>query len=154
MQVLFEWDFQKNKELLEIIDRNIAAFEKEKVDREYIDETVIDVSKHVKQLDKKIQEAARQWPLEQISVLDKTILRLATYELLNTETIPPKVAINEAVELAKTFGGEHSSSFINGVLGTLYRSSSRYVKDDKENEREIKKRWEKLHKKIKKSQPA
>lgn len=152
MQTLFEWDFQKNKELLQIIDRNIGAFKKERVDREYIDRAVVGVVKNAKEIDKKIQKAAKQWPLPQIPVLDKTILRLATYELLYGNDIPPKVAINEAVELGKTFGSKNTSSFINGVLGTLYRSSSRYVVDDKELEREAKKRWEKIHQKLKKSQ--
>ena len=152
MQSLFEWDFQKNKEFLQIIDRNIKNFEKEKVDREYVDKIVIGVIKNFKKIDQNIQDAAKQWPLGQIPVLDKTILRLATFELLYTDDIPPKVAINEAVELGKTFGSKNTSAFINGVLGTLYRKSERYVVDDKEHKREAKKRWEKLHQKIKTSQ--
>lgn len=81
-------------------------------------------------MDEKIQKAAPEWPLDQISVMDKTLLRLATYELLFMEEIPPKVAINEAVELGKTFGSESTSSFVNGVLGTLYRECDRYIPEE------------------------
>lgn len=148
MQSLHEWDFQKEKDINEIIERNIKAFEKEEVDKEYIYKVVKGVIEKADELDKKIQEAATEWPLDQIPTLDKTLLRLSTYELLYMEEIPPKVAINEAVELGKTFGSENTSKFVNGVLGTLYRQSDRYV----EEEDEIKKRWEALLSKIKESQ--
>jgi N utilization substance protein B len=73
------------------------------------------------ELDKVVDESAPEWPVDQISLIDKTILRIAIYELFNLKDVPPKVAINEAVELSKEFGGESSSKFVNGVLGTVYK---------------------------------
>jgi len=104
------------------------------IDVEYLNRVVEGTMKNLKLIDSLIEQAAPEWPLEQISVIDKSILRLASYELLKDKDIPPKVAINEAVEIAKTFGGENSSKFINGVLGTLYRQSDRYVEETEEAE--------------------
>ncbi len=72
-------------------------------------------------LDEKLQPLASDWPLEQIARIDHILLRMGAYELMNHPDVPPKVVINEAVELAKAFGGENSSKFINGVLGTLLK---------------------------------
>lgn len=83
-------------------------------------ETVLKILARKETLDKKIQEAAPEWPLDKLNKIDLAILRLAVYELDNEDT-PPKVVIDEAVELAKEFGSESSSSFINGVLGTIYK---------------------------------
>jgi N utilization substance protein B len=77
-----------------------------------------------------IAPAAPEWPVEQIAKIDKIILRIGVYELMIKRDVPPKVAINEAVELAKTFGGENSSKFINGVLGTIYRNSEFYEPEE------------------------
>ncbi len=130
MQTLYEWDFRPkaNVEIIKI--RNIENYNEE-IDSVYIDEAIKGTSRHLKEIDERIVKAAPEWPLEQIAGIDKTILRIAIYEILFSDDIPPKVAINEAVELAKTFGGENSSKFINGVLGTVYRQSSRY--DPKED---------------------
>jgi len=138
MQTLYELDFRPKSDLDAIKQRNIDNYEEE-ADLEFIDNTISGVIKKQKEIDSKIAEAAPEWPLEQISLIDKTILRIAIFELLYTENIPPKVAINEAVELGKTFGGQNSSKFINGVLGTVYRKSARYNPEDdqhakKENE--------------------
>ena len=122
MQSLYEWDFRPQVLIVEIAKRNIAQFDAE-TDEEYISRTIKGVVKHLPEIDPLIQEAAPEWPIEQIAVTDKTILRLATYELLIEREVPPKVVINEAVELAKAFGSDNSSKFINGVLGTLYRNS-------------------------------
>ena len=100
------------------------------VDIEYLDRVIKGTAAAVEEIDGLIEKAAPEWPLDRISVIDKSILRLAGYELLKDQDIPPKVAINEAVEIAKTFGGENSSKFINGVLGTLYRQSDRYTEED------------------------
>lgn len=129
MQTLYEWDFRPEAHLEEIKIRNIENYN-EDADHAFIDQTIIGVVKKVKDIDKLIIEAAPEWPLEQISAIDKTILRIAIYEILYSEDVPPKVAINEAVELGKTFGGENSSKFINGVLGTVYRNSPKYNSDD------------------------
>ena len=129
MQTLYEWDFRPKSDLAEIKQRNIDNYQ-EDADSDFIDLTIKGVIENQKQIDAKIVEAAPEWPLEQISAIDKTILRIAIYELLNSNDIPPKVAINEAVELGKTFGGQNSSKFINGVLGTVYRNSPNYNPSD------------------------
>ncbi|AKM82753.1 TPA: transcription antitermination factor NusB [Candidatus Berkelbacteria bacterium] len=136
MQSLYEWDFRPDAALEEIKQRNIENYN-EDADKEFIDNTISGVIKNIEQEDKLITEAAPEWPLEQISAIDKTILRIAIFEILFSEDIPPKVAINEAVELGKTFGGENSSKFINGVLGTVYRKSPKY--DPTQDEKELKK---------------
>ncbi|OGD61069.1 transcription antitermination factor NusB [Candidatus Berkelbacteria bacterium RIFCSPLOWO2_01_FULL_50_28] len=133
MQSLYEWDFHQEKPILEISERVMGPVEKD-IDVEYLNRVVEGTMKNLKLIDSLIEQAAPEWPLEQISVIDKSILRLASYELLKDKDIPPKVAINEAVEIAKTFGGENSSKFINGVLGTLYRQSDRYVEETEEAE--------------------
>jgi len=130
MQTLYEWDFRPKSDMAEIKKRNIDNYQ-EDADQEYIDLTIKGVQKKQKEIDKQIAQAAPEWPLEQIASIDKTILRISIYEILYSNDVPPKVAINEAVELGKTFGGQNSSKFINGVLGTVYRSSSKYdPKDD------------------------
>jgi len=128
MQSLYEWDFHPNADIMEITHRVMKPVEKD-VDVEYLDRVVKGTAKSMKEIDELITKAAPEWPIDQISVIDKSILRLSGYELLKDKDIPPKVAINEAVEIAKTFGGENSSKFINGVLGTLYRNSDRYVEE-------------------------
>lgn len=137
MQSLYEWDFHHDTPIWEIAERVVKPVEKD-VDMEYLKRTVEGTADFIAQIDQLVADAAPEWPLDQISVIDKSILRVAGYELLKSDEIPPKVAINEAVELAKTFGGENSSKFINGVLGTLYRNSDRFTpeedqpKDDKQ----------------------
>ncbi|MEK7535319.1 MAG: transcription antitermination factor NusB [Patescibacteria group bacterium] len=129
MQSLYEWNFHPDGDVLEIAHRVMKPVEKD-VDIEYLDRVIKGTAAAVEEIDALIEKAAPEWPLDQISVIDKSILRLAGYELLKDQDIPPKVAINEAVEIAKTFGGENSSKFINGVLGTLYRQSDRYTEED------------------------
>lgn len=129
MQTLYEWDFRPSADLDEIKQRNIDNYE-EDADTDFIDQTIKGVIDNVKEADELIVKAAPEWPLEQISTVDKTILRIAVYEILHSEEVPPKVAINEAVELGKTFGSENSSKFINGVLGTIYRGSAKYNPED------------------------
>ncbi len=125
MQTLYEWDFRPNSKIDEIKQRNIANYDEEG-DDSYIESAINGVIDHQKEIDDEIIKAAPEWPIEQISAIDKTILRIAIWEILESGDVPPKVAINEAVELGKTFGGENSSKFINGVLGTVYRHSDRY----------------------------
>lgn len=132
MQSLYEWDFRPESDMTEIKLRNIENYH-EDVDTSFIDQVIAGVKEKQKEIDEKIVVSAPEWPLEQISTIDKTILRMAIYELLFSEDAPPKVIINEAVELGKTFGGENSSKFINGVLGTIYRKSEKY--DPKEDEK-------------------
>jgi N utilization substance protein B len=118
MQTLYEYDFRVGADLDEIESRNIREYE-DKIDDSYVRNLVNGTLKEIKKLDKIIEDSAPEWPIEQISTIDKTILRLAAYELNNEHETPPKVVINEAIELAKQFGGDNSSKFINGVLGTI-----------------------------------
>ena len=126
MQSLFEWDFhQKDPERLPlIIERNKHEFGPG-LDEEYgfIDRLVNGAVDNREHIDAIIEKAAPEWPIDQITSVDRAVLRLGLYELLfgSREEVPPKVAINEAIELAKSFGGESSGRFVNGVLGTVYR---------------------------------
>lgn len=125
MQSLFEWDF-KNKEenLQEIVNRNIEQSGQNEKDKEFVHQLVDGVLANLKKIDEIIVKNAPEWPLDQISLVDRNVLRLGVYELMFLKEVPPKVAINEAVELAKSFGGESSGKFLNGVLGTLFKSVS------------------------------
>lgn len=131
MQTLYEWDFRPKAEIDSIKQRNIDNY-KEDADKGFINSTINNVMENIKEIDGYIIKSAPEWPIEQISSIDKTILRVAISEILYSDDVPPKVAINEAVELGKTFGGQNSSKFINGVLGTVYRQSPRYNPEDDE----------------------
>lgn len=131
MQTLYEYDFRPEVDLDSIKQRNIENY-KEVSDNNFIDTSIDLILNSLEEIDAQIAKAAPEWPLDQISLIDKTILRIAIAEILYTEDIPPKVAINEAVELGKTFGGQNSSKFINGVLGTVYRHSPRYNPEEDE----------------------
>jgi len=123
MQSLFEWDFHsKKEELKKIIENNIQQFGGNLDDTAFIFKLSEGVAAHLEEIDKIIAEHATEWPVDQITLVDRNVLRLGIYELLFLREVPPKVAINEAVELAKTFGGESSGKFLNGVLGTLYKT--------------------------------
>ncbi len=134
MQSLYEWDFRGRKEemLSEVVERNIQEFAAGVEDTTFVRDLVNGVIEHITELDKIIEKAAPQWPLEQIAIVDRNVLRLGLYELLfgKRDEVPPKVAINEAIELAKSFGGESSGKFVNGVLGTVYREIGEPGKDD------------------------
>lgn len=133
MQSLYEWDFNSSKEDLEAITkRNIQNFAPGLDDVGFIYNLVNGVKTHQKDIDAVIEKTAPEWPIDQITVIDRNILRLGIYELEYAKEVPPKVAINEAVELGKTFGGESSGKFINGVLGTLYRQMEEAGKIEKE----------------------
>ena len=134
MQSLFEWDFQgkHDDKAREILHRNIAEFApgmEESIFSEHLMEGTL---KERPTIDKLIEKCAPEWPLEQVTVVDRNILRLGIYELMfgNYDEVPPKVAINEAIELAKTFGSDSSPRFVNGVLGTIYREMEEPMKDD------------------------
>lgn len=129
MQAIYEWNFRQDVNLDELVERSILEFSND-VDSKYIRDLISGVTKNVESIDKEIETCAPEWPIEQISLIDKSILEIAIYELIHSKDIPPKVAINEAVELAKQFGSSNSSKFINGVLGSVY---DRHVKDKKEN---------------------
>jgi len=125
VQSLFETDFNKKseKEALDILRRNTEEFAPGMGDFLFTDNLMKNVLKKSTDLDKIITKAAPDWPLEKISIVDRNILRVGLYELIfaDHKEVPPKVAINEAIELAKTYGGETSSKFVNGVLGAVYK---------------------------------
>jgi len=124
MQSLYEWDFcGKEKDLRKIVEKNIKEFGPGLEDESFIWQLITGIVKKLKQIDEIIEKAAPEWPIEQITIIDRNVLRIGLYELLyaKKEEVPPKVAINEAIELAKSFSGESSGKFINGVLGTVYK---------------------------------
>jgi len=125
MQSLYEWDFySRNKEPIDkIVERNIKDFGPGLEDVDFVWSLTKGVIEHLPQIDKIIEKAAPEWPILQIPLVDRNVLRIGLYELLYSDKseVPPKVAINEAIELAKSFGGESSGKFINGVLGTIYK---------------------------------
>ncbi len=124
MQSLYEWDFSgKKTDLEKIMERNVKEFGPGLEDQSFVWQLVTGVLKHLLTLDKIIEKAAPEWPINQITIVDRNVLRLGLFELLyeKKEEVPPKVAINEAIELAKSFGGESSGKFINGVLGTIFK---------------------------------
>ena len=123
MQALFEWDFREQPVdvLPLIIDRDLKEFGPGLDETEFAKKIIEDVQKNIDAIDELIVKYAPQWPIEQITVIDRNILRIGIYELKFNNAIPPKVAINEAIELAKNFGGPASGRFINGVLGAIYK---------------------------------
>lgn len=134
MQTLYEHDFRggdnEGLELTPVLQRNLDEFRSSIDDTNFVEDVVEGVHSSQAQIDGIIGPAAPEWPVEQIAKIDKIILRIGVYELMIKRDVPPKVAINEAVELAKTFGGENSSKFINGVLGTIYRNSEFYEPEE------------------------
>ncbi|MCK4859213.1 MAG: transcription antitermination factor NusB [Candidatus Omnitrophica bacterium] len=134
MQSLYEWDFRKRSQsgLKKIIERNIEALAPDAEDVDFIYNLAEGILKYQTKIDKIIEKAAPEWPIEQITIVDRNVLRIGLYELLfgDRKEVPPKVAINEAIELAKSYGGESSGKFINGVLGTIYREIGEPGKDD------------------------
>lgn len=142
MQSLFEWDFNgSNKDsVLGIVDKNIKELAIGIEETDLVLNLVEGVLKNQTDIDELIEQCAPEWPLSQITIVDRNILRIGIYELLygNYENVPPKVAINEAIELAKTFGGPNSAKFVNGVLGTIYREMGEPLKDDDKKKKEAK----------------
>ncbi len=128
LQSLYEFEFRTQAEdtsvkIDDILARNLERYKDEIDDTAFVNDLARGVLDNQADLDDKIRPLAPEWPLEQIARIDRNILRLGLYELLNRgEQVPPKVAINEAVELAKAFGSDNSSKFINGVLGTAFRT--------------------------------
>lgn len=124
LQSLYEWDFYgAAHDLKSIVERNMLEFAPGIDEPEFIWKMVNGVIEHKEEIDNIITTAAPEWPLPQISVVDRNVLRIGIYELLyaDAKEVPPKVAINESIELAKNFGGPNSGKFINGVLGAIYR---------------------------------
>ncbi len=122
LQSLYEWDFHGgNRDANELLQRNIAEFAPDLEEKEFAQQIVTGVVENQAHIDGLITKFAPDWPLAKITTVDRNVLRIGTFELTYTHEIPSKVAINEAIELAKTFGGESSGKFVNGVLGAVYR---------------------------------
>ncbi len=124
LQSLFEWDFYNGKqEIAPMLEHNIQEFAEKFSDEdvEFTTNLIAGVMNGIDDVNALIRKYAPDWPLEQITNVDRNVLRIGIYELKSDKDIPPKVAINEAIELAKTFGGESSGKFVNGVLGSIYR---------------------------------
>lgn len=123
MQSLYEKDFHGGKveDMNEVVERNLEEFAPGLDDKGFVKELVDGVLKHQKDIDATITKYAPAWPLPQITIVDRNILRIGVFELKHSDTVPSKVAINEAIELAKTYGGESSGKFVNGVLGAIFK---------------------------------
>jgi transcription antitermination protein NusB len=136
LQTLYEEEFRqecndKTLNLKEVMERNISRYKDMVDDREFIVELVNGIHAKGAELDELLQPIAPDWPIAQIARMDRIVLRIGAYELIHGKAVPPKVVINEAVELAKGFGGENSSKFINGVLGTLLRKQEEKTAEPK-----------------------
>lgn len=127
LQSLYEYEFRNKAgdaaaEIDTIIAKNIEPYSKALGDTEFVYNLTHGVAKYSKELDEALRPLAPEWPIESIAAIDRNVLRIGLYELTRaSDSVPPKVAINEAVELAKAFGSENSSKFVNGVLGTAFR---------------------------------
>jgi len=143
LQTLFAWDFngRKDGDIERLIADNFANFAPNFDDGGFVKDLVLGVRDNVKIIDQHIVKYATEWPLDQITTIDRNILRLGIYELLYTP-IPPRVAINEAIEVAKSFGGDASGKFINGVLGALYNDEPAIQARDNKEEVEAAKKVE------------
>ena len=126
MQSLYQWDFRGRDmaELQRSLERNLQEFAPEFDDVPFVENTVNGILTHLDEVDALIAKYAPQWPIEQITLVDRNVLRIGVYELKFNPDIPARVSINEAIELAKTFGGESSGKFVNGVLGAIYRDAT------------------------------
>ncbi|MFH0779452.1 MAG: transcription antitermination factor NusB [Parcubacteria group bacterium] len=139
LQSLFEWDFrgQDPKQIDEIINYNFKSFAPEYPDHSFTEKIVKEVVEKINDIDKYIEDYAPEWPIDQITNIDRNILRIGIYELIFDRDIPAKVAINESIELAKIYGGESSGKFVNGVLGSIYKKIGPMEKsEDKEGKKQ------------------
>lgn len=125
MQTLYEWDFRKlkNDAVAALMQENVRNLAPGLDEVEFVDKTVDGVLEHKDAIDALITKYAPEWPLDQITGVDRNILRIGIFELIHSKDIPAKVAINEAIELAKAFGGDASGRFVNGVLGSIFRET-------------------------------
>lgn len=126
LQSLYNWDFNQRKDNLEkILEETKKEFAPNFDDKNFSEDLILAIKENIEKIDKIITEYAPEWPIEQITIVDRNVLRIGIYELMFCKDMPAKVAINEAIELAKTFGGASSSKFINGVLGSIYKNQTK-----------------------------
>jgi transcription antitermination protein NusB len=140
LQSLYEWDFFRTEkdqlvDLKKILERNIEKFGPDLDDLDFVRKLAKGIILNITKIDNVIRASAPERPIEQINLVDKNVLRIGLFELLYAEKkeVPPKVAINEAIELAKSFGGENSGKFINGVLGTVFKEVQEEEEEQKNN---------------------
>lgn len=125
LQTLFEWDFHhRSKKLFDLLVQNQKSFAPDFDDQGFTEKLVKGVTRHLDEIDALIQKFAPEWPIDQITLVDRNILRIGIYELKFDDHMPPRVAINESIELAKAFGGESSYRFVNGVLGAIFKNEN------------------------------
>ena len=132
LQSLYEWDFYNHKaDLVKIIERNLEEFGPGLDEGDFIWRIANGVIEHLKEIDELIVKSAPEWPMEQIAIIDRNALRIGFYELMyaDKKEVPAPVAINEAIEIAKNYGGPNSGKFINGVLGTVYSKKQKSEKN-------------------------
>lgn len=123
MQCLYQWDFREKPTaaLPAIVDQNLKEFGVGlDENKEYVKKTVESIIENIDEIDNVITEYAPKWPIDQITLVDRNILRIGIFEMKFNDEIPAKVAINEAIEIAKTYGGSSSGKFVNGILGAIY----------------------------------
>ncbi len=140
LQSLFEWDFyQKENDLAAVLERNIEKFGGGFDEQEFSRSIIKGVVENLEHLDKIIVSSAPERPIDQLSIIDRNVLRIGLFELLYEDKaeVPPKVAINEAIELAKSFGGPSSGKFVNGVLGTVYNEMPHDEEDEPKKESKL-----------------
>lgn len=138
LQSLYEWDFSnKGKDLVKIVQRNMDEFGPGINEPEFVWKMVKGIVEHISEIDAIISKSAIEWPFEQIALIDRNVLRIGVYELIYVDhnEVPYKVAINEAIELAKNYGGINSGKFINGVLGTVYKQLEQVEQSPENNEK-------------------
>ncbi|MFA5131633.1 MAG: transcription antitermination factor NusB [Patescibacteria group bacterium] len=135
LQTLFAWDFngKKDSDIERLTAENFANFAPNFDDGGFVKDLVAGVRDNLAKIDKYIVKYATEWPLDQITTIDRNILRLGIFELLYSP-VPPRVVINEAIEIAKSFGGDSSGKFVNGVLGALYNDEPNIQKRDNKEE--------------------
>ena len=134
MQTLYQWDFNQAKpeELEDILEYNLQEFSPNLKDDTFVKSLLAGIFEYMPAIETYISKYAPEWPLDQITIIDRNILRLGIYELMFAKEVPSKVAINESIELAKTFGGPSSSKFVNGVLGAIYEKEKKSEEDANE----------------------
>ncbi len=146
LQTLYEWDFyERSMDFEEVLERNMEEFAPGFSEKDFVMKLAEGIKDKIDELDGIIVKSAPEWPVSNLPIVDRNVLRIGLYELLfsDRDEVPPRVAINEAIELAKSYGGQNSGKFVNGVLGTIYKElgepdqkEERHKKNKKEKEDE------------------
>lgn len=122
MKVLYRYE-EGERDTVRVLDEVLSAKHYQETDREFCQQLVQTTVKHVDNIDTRIKNVITNWPYDRISVIDKTILRIGTCELLFFDDIPAQVSINEAIEIGKRYGGSDSGRFINGILDAVRKEN-------------------------------